>query len=119
MNGAVLIRWGANLPGREAMGLEVFGRAIGRFEELTRQGRVHGHRAFFSVTGFDGGFMLVDGDLDELMRILGEDETLHLNAQAAAIVEDFEIQAFAGGTDHSVARLMNSYTAGLASLGHL
>ncbi len=119
MNGAVLIRWGASVPGREAMGLELFGRAVGRFDELTKQGRVHSHREFFSVTGHDGGFMMVDGDLDELMRILGEEETLRLNAQAAATVEDFEIQAFAGGSDPAVRQLMSTYTAGLADMGYL
>jgi hypothetical protein len=119
MNGAVLIRWGANVAGREAMGLDLFGRAVGRFDELTKQGRVHSHREFFSVTGHDGGFIMVDGDLDELMRILGEEETLRLNAQAAATVEDFEIQAFAGGSDQAVHQLMSTYTAGLAEMGYL
>src|SRR5512138_72872 len=119
MNGAVLIRWGANVPGRERVGLEVFGRAVGRFEQLTKEGRVRGHREFFSVTGRDGGFMLVDGELDDLMRILGEEDSLRLNAQAAAIVEDFEIQAFAGGTDQATQQLMGTYTAGLKDLGYL
>jgi hypothetical protein len=119
MNGAVLIRWGANIPGREAVGLDVFGQAVGRFEQLTKEGRVHGHREFFSVTGRDGGFMLVDGDLAELMRILGEEDSLRLNAQAAAIVEDYEIQAFAGGTGQATQQLMSTYIAGLKDLGYL
>ena len=119
MNGTVLIRWGANVPGREAVGLEVFGRAVGRFEQLAKEGRVHGHREYFSVTGHDGGFMLVDGELDELMQILGEEESLRLNAQAAAIVDDFEIQAFAGGNDQTTQQLMSTYIAGLKDLGYL
>ena len=119
MNGAVLIRWGANIPGREAVGLDVYGRAVGRFEQLTKEGRVHGHREFFSVTGRDGGFMLVDGDLAELMQILGEEDSLRLNAQAAAIVEDYEIQAFTGGTDQATQQVMSTYIAGLKDLGYL
>jgi hypothetical protein len=119
MNGALLIRWGASIPGREAVGLDVFGRAVGRFEQLAKEGRVHGHREFFSVTGHDGGFMLVDGDLAELMRILGEEDSLRLNAQAAAIVEDFEIQALAGGTDQTTQQVMSTYIAGLKDLGYV
>ena len=44
MNGAIVIRWGASVPGREGKSLEVFGQAIERFEGLTKTGRVHGHR---------------------------------------------------------------------------
>jgi hypothetical protein len=119
VNGALLIRWGASIAGREAVGLEVFGRAVERFEQLAKEGRVHGHREYFSVTGHDGGFMLVDGELDELMHILGEDDSLRLNAQASAIVEDFEIQAFAGGTEQATQQLVGTYTAGLTDLEYI
>jgi hypothetical protein len=37
MHGAVMIRWGANVPGRETTGLEVFGRALNRFEGMTKE----------------------------------------------------------------------------------
>jgi hypothetical protein len=117
MNGAVLIRWGTGIPGREAKGLDVLGKAVGRFEELTKQGRVHSHREYFSLTGRDGGFMLVEGEVEELMKILGEEETLQLNAQAAAIVAEFEIQAFAGGSDQTTQELVRNYTASLQELG--
>ena len=60
MNGAVVIRWGASVPGREAKGLEVFGNAVMRFEEYLKAGRIHSHREFFSLTGQDGGFMIVE-----------------------------------------------------------
>ncbi|HEY7176347.1 MAG TPA: hypothetical protein VH442_15635, partial [Micromonosporaceae bacterium] len=68
MNGAVKISWGASVPGREATGLTVFGDAIAYFEGMSKQGRVHGHREYFSVAGGFGGFMMIDGELDELMK---------------------------------------------------
>src|SRR4029079_2171427 len=56
MTGAVLVRWGANIPGRERKGLEVFGRAIARFEQLAKQGRIHSHSEYIALTGEVGGF---------------------------------------------------------------
>jgi hypothetical protein len=119
MNGAVLIRWGASIPSREAAGLDVFGKTVARFEELTKSGRVHGHQEYFSVTGRNGGFMMIDGELDELVKILVEDETIRLTDQASAIVSDLEIQAFAGGNDQATRQLVTAYTANLQEIGYM
>jgi len=119
MNGAVLIRWGASIPGREAAGLDVFGRTVARFEELAKSGRVHAHREYFSVTGRDGGFMMIDGELDELMKILVEDETTKLTDQASAIVSDLEIQAFGGGNDQATQQRVTAYATNLQEIGYM
>ena len=119
MNGAIMVRWGASIPGREASGLDVFGKAIAYFEGMAKSGRVHSHHEYLSVTGDTGGFMMVEGDLDELMKILAEQETLKLNNQASAIVSDFEIQAYAGGTDNAVQQLIGDYTANLQEIGFM
>ena len=119
MNGAIMIRWGASVPGREGKSLEVFGQAIERFEGLTKTGRVHAHHEYFALTGRDGGFMTVEGELDELLRITGEPETLALNAKAGAIVEDFEIQVYAGGNDQSIQELVGSYSGAMGELGYM
>jgi hypothetical protein len=119
MNGAALIRWGTARAGREAKSLEVFGSAIAHFENLTKQGRIHGHREYFSITGPDGGFMLLEGEVEELNRILSDEATLRLNAQASAIVRDFEIQVYAGGTDQAVAEITGNYANSLQQLGYL
>lgn len=119
MNGAIVIRWGASIPGREAKGLEVFGNAVMRFEEYAKSGRISSHREYFSLTGTDGGFMIVDGAVSELLAIVGEEETIKLNAQAAAIVENFEVQVYGGGDDQSVQSLMGSYVASLQEIGYM
>jgi hypothetical protein len=119
MTGAILIRWGASIPGREAKGLEVFGKAVERFEGFAKQGRIHEHQEYFALTGTDGGFMLVRGDVEELLKIAAEPETIKLNAQAASIVQDFTIQVFGGGTDQSVQELMGTYVGGLQELGYM
>ena len=119
MKGAIQISWKAGIPGREAKGLEVFGTAVARFEGLAKQGRIDTHQEYFAVTGTDGGFMLISGELDELLKISAEPETLALNAQAASIVQDFNIQIFGGGTDQAVQELMGTYVGSLQQLGYM
>ena len=117
MNGAIMIRWGSSIPGREAASLDVFGSAINRFETLTKEGRIHGHREYISVTGRDGGFALLEGETEELTKILAEEDTLRLNGQASAVVEDFEIQAYVGGSDQTIQQVVGTYTSGLQEIG--
>ncbi len=63
--------------------------------------------------------MLVERELTELTRIMTEEETLALNAKAAAIVvQDFEIQLYGGGSEQAVQQLMGNYTASLQELGN-
>jgi hypothetical protein len=119
MNGAVVISWGATIPGREAKSLEVFGNAVTRFEEFAKSGRISGHREYFSLTGQDGGFMIVDGTVSDLLAIVAEDDTLKLNAQASAIVQDFRVQVYGGGDDQSVQSLMGNYVGSLQEIGYL
>lgn len=119
MNGAMKVSWGASVVGREAKGLEVFGEAVTRFEGLAKQGRIHEHKEYFAVTGADGGFMLISGELDELLKIAAEPETIALNAKAAAIVQDFTIQVYGGGTDQAVQELMGAYAGSMQQLGYL
>ncbi|MGH8869202.1 MAG: hypothetical protein ACRDYU_14575 [Actinomycetes bacterium] len=119
MNGAVVISWGADIPGREAAGLQVFGQAVSRFEELAKQARIQSHKEYFAVTGREGGFMILEGEVDELMRLAAEPETLALNAKAAAIVSDFTVQVFGGGTDQTVQELMGNYSGSLQELGYM
>ena len=119
MNGAIIISWGASIPGREAKGLEVFGDALARFDGYAKNGRVHSHREYFALTGRDGGYVIIDGELDELTTILTEDETITLNAQAAAVVNDFHVQLVGGGTEDAVQQVMGTYTGALQTIGYL
>ena len=119
MNGATVIRWGASIPGREASGLDVFGRAGARMEELVKQGRIHSHKEFFALTGRDGGFMICEGEVEELLRIAAEPESLALNAKAAAIVQDFEVQVYADGSDQAIQELIGNYATSLTEIGYM
>jgi hypothetical protein len=119
MTGAALIKWGGQVPGREAKSLEVFGKSIERFEQLTKEGRLHAHREYIALTGQAGGFTILEGEVEELQKILVEPETLMLNSQAGAIVTDFEITLYAGGTDKSIQDLIGTYMGAMGELGYL
>lgn len=119
MNGAMVIRWGSGIPGREASGLDVFGKAVARQEELAKEGRIHSHKEFFALTGREGGFMIVEGEVEELLRLAVEPETLALNAKAAAIVQDFETQVYAGGSDQMIQELIGNYVTSLSEMGYM
>jgi hypothetical protein len=119
LNGATVIRWGATVPGRETKGLEVFAKAIEHFEGLSKKGRIHGHREYIALTGTAGGFMLVEGDTKELLAMLGEPEIMSLNSQAEAIVQDFSIQVFGGGSDQAIQELIGTYTTAVGELGYM
>jgi hypothetical protein len=119
MTGALVARWGGNVPGREAKGLEVFGKAVERFEQLQKQGRIHAHHAYLAGTGEVGGFMIVEGELEELQKILVETETLSLNAQAAAICQNFSMQLYIGGSDQTVQQTIGTYVEALGAIGYM
>ena len=118
MTGAVLVRWGASIPGRETKGLEVFGKAIERFEKLAKDGRIHAHTEYISLTGDVGGFMLIQGDVEELQKILMEPENLALTAQASLIVSDFSQNLYGGGSDQAVQELVSLQMESLGALGY-
>lgn len=119
MTGALVIRWGQAIAGREAKSLQVFGAAIARFDDYAKQGRIHGHREYIALSGRDGGFMIADGEVEELAKIMSEDATLTLNSQASAIVADFEVQLYAGGSAETLQQVIGLYGTALGEIGYL
>lgn len=119
MNGALQFQWKSNIPGREAKSVGVFGKWMTQFEQMTKEGRLHGHREYFNLTGGSGGFMLIEGEVDELTKILAEEETIRISTEAAATVSDFEINLLAGGTDREAQELMSGWTGTMKELGYM
>lgn len=119
MTGALVIRWGASIPGREAKGLEVFGKAIEQFEAYAKEGRIHSHQEYIALTGHSGGFMMANGDVAELWKIHMSPEMLTLTSQGAAIVSDFEVTIYGGGTDQGIQELIGTYAGAMSGLGYM
>src|SRR6266849_4235073 len=105
MNGALIITWGGNPAGREAKGLEVFGKALAHFDELAKSGRVHGHKEYISLTGnIDevAGTMVVEGPVEELLKIQTEEKTRVLLTEAALIAGNFTVRVAIGGDEQTL-----------------
>jgi hypothetical protein len=122
MQGALMISWGNPVRGREAQSLGSFSKALGYFEELAKEGRIHGHREYFCLTGNSAqrsGFMVIDGELDELQKIQIEDRNLRLMAEASAVVESFEVTLCAGGTDQSIGESVARFTETMSEMGYM
>lgn len=114
MDGALVTRWGASVPGREAVGLEVFGRDVARWEALVQEGRVRSWRVFFGL-GRPGGFLIGLGEVGELTRILAEEETRKINI--AAVVGDFAVEICLGGTESGTRTVVDLYAGTLQEAG--
>lgn len=99
--GAIVISWGAGIPGRETKALEVFGSAIEMAAGFEKAGRIYGHREYVS-TSRSGGMMLLDGEWEELQKIRSDREFRLMTAKAVNIVQDFRIELMQGGTDEAV-----------------
>lgn len=122
MTGATVITWGPAVRGREAQALETFGKALEHFEGLAKQGRIHGHKEYFTVVGDVSrvaGFMIVEGNLPELLKLQAEPEMIRLQAESTAIVEDFTVRICAGGSDRSVQEMMTTWSEVQQSHGYL
>jgi hypothetical protein len=119
VDGAMIIRWGNSVPGREAKGLEVLAGAQAVFDDLAKSGRIREHREYFSITGGSAGYMIVDGELEELTKLLHDPEQLALDVKAAAVVEGFSRELVSGGTDQSIQNTVGIYMGALQEVGYL
>jgi hypothetical protein len=122
MNGATIITWGGNVPGREAKGLEVFGKALAHFDALAKQGRIHGHKEYVSLTGdvdLVAGTMVIEGAVEELSKIQTEEPTRVLLAEAAAVTKNFTVRLTAGGDEQTLTKEITLFTQTLQGLGYL
>lgn len=122
MQGALMISWGNPVRGREAQSLGSFSKALGYFEGLAKEGRIHGHREYFCLTGNAArrsGFMIVDGDLTELQKIQLDDENLRLMAEASSVVESFDVTLCAGGSDQALGENVTRYTQTMSEMGYM
>jgi hypothetical protein len=121
MTGAVVISWGGAIPGREQKSLEVFTHALGHFEGLAKQGRIHGHKEYIAVTGNLGersGIMVIEGQLDELLKIQTEPEVRKLVTEGSLICQNFTVQVFAGGSDNAMQHEISTYVESAQELGY-
>jgi len=104
-NGAIIITWGNPVRGREMQSLDVFGRALGYWDEQAKEGRIHGHHEYFAISGNAtqrAGTMVIDGELEELSRLMVNDENTRLLAEASMIVDNLDTQLCEANSDEAI-----------------
>jgi hypothetical protein len=106
-NGAMIITWGSTVRGREMKGLEVFGKSLAYYDELAKEGRIHGHREYVAVTGNvsqRAGVMIVEGELEELAKLQVEEQSTRLLGEAAQICDNMTVTLFETASDEAIGR---------------
>ena len=96
-NGALVISWGSAIPGREARMLDVLNGVFEYTRNLGRAGRIDQTRVFVSTTGPNRDTMMVFGRLDELTKLLIDDEFEGQLQDGMMVVQDLNIALWAGG----------------------
>ena len=114
--GAMIITWGTQRAGVPAgKGMEVFGESLTYYDELAKEGHITGYRTYASTTR-DRGTLVIEGELEQLARMLTSMESIRLLAKASAVIEDVEVDLCVGG---SVDDITGHYTRALEAIGEL
>lgn len=115
--GAMVVSWGTGIPGREAKGLEVFGSALEWAEAQAKAGRIHGHKEYFCLDE-ERGFQILEGEVSTLRSLMDDEEFRTIMVKAAAIVHDFRVSLYEGGSDAAIQAGMGRYMTALQELGY-
>jgi len=120
VDGALMISFGAVVPGRERLAVDLFvevGRFLGR---LLDSGVVATFRPYFFADGQVGdvsGFFLLEGDREELDALRRDEEFVALLLRAGAATANVRVHTLLAGSD--AGRLVNLYREVQADLGFL
>jgi hypothetical protein len=112
-NGAIIITWGNPVRGREMQSLDVFGRSLAYWDEKAKEGRIHGHHEYFALTGNATqrqGTMVIEGDLDELARLMIDDDNTRLLGEASMIVENLDTSLCEANSDEAITQYVGVLT---------
>jgi hypothetical protein len=99
MDGALISEWTNVVRGREAESLGVFQDMQNFWEAKRKDGRITRAAAFLSATPGDSGFQVVEGDFDELSKIVGEDDFMKSALAAHAVLDHLRRHICVGALD--------------------
>ncbi len=90
---ALFIGWGGAVRGRERQAMQVFGEAVGTWQDLQAQGKIDGFESvFLEPHGGDlAGFFLLRGDPGRLAALRQDDVFLRVISRANLIVENLGV----------------------------
>ena len=120
VDAALMLSFGAVLPGREGLAVDLFvevGRYLGR---LMDAGAVSSFRPYFFADGLMGdvsGFFLLQGDREQLDALRRDEEFVILVLRAGAATANVRVHTLLAGSD--AGRLVNLYREVRTGLGLL
>ena len=120
VDGALMLSFGAVVPGRERLAVDLFvevGRYLGR---LMDSGVVSSFRPYFFADGAMhdvSGFFLLEGDREELDALRRDEEFVALLLRAGAATANVRVHTLLAGSD--AGRLVNLYREVRQELGLL
>ena len=120
VDAALMLSFGAVLPGRERLAVDLFvevGRYLGR---LMDTGVVSSFRPYFFADGLMGdvsGFFLLEGDREQLDALRRDEAFVTLLLRAGAATANVRVHTLLAGSD--AGRLVNLYREVRADLGLL
>src|SRR4051812_9447735 len=97
---AIITSWGANIAGREQVGLGVFMGAIQYFTERKHRGDIDDLRVYVANDGDlanTGGHMVVEGTAAQLAALTERDDYQQLILKAAHVVHGLRTSSFTTG----------------------
>ncbi|HEV2369776.1 MAG TPA: hypothetical protein VGR90_07860 [Acidimicrobiales bacterium] len=110
VDGALMISFGAVLPGREALAVELFTELSRYLGKLLADEVIGAFKPYFFADGQMGdviGFFLVDGRRDRLDELRRDESFVRMMLRAGAAVEHVRAQTLAAGSQ--AGRLVNLY----------
>jgi hypothetical protein len=97
---AIVTSWGANVVGREQMGLGVFMSAVQYFTERKQKGEIEELRIFIATDGSvseNSGHMIVEGSEAQLAALTAREDYRKLLLKAAHVVHGLRTSSFVTG----------------------
>lgn len=89
---ALCITWGEVVRGREALALENFNEVVGLYGRMQQEGRVERFDVTLLLPNGDlGGFMQLQGTLDQIVAVREDPEFQRLMTAASLIVDDLRV----------------------------
>lgn len=117
-DGAVMISFGAVVPGREQLAVASFTELSRYLGRLVADERLRGFKPFFFADGLVGdvsGFFLLEGQRDDLEAVRREPEFGRQLLRAGAASSNVRVHTLVAGSE--AGRLVNLYREVRAELG--
>jgi hypothetical protein len=122
IGGALMLKWGPTVPGREDLALEVFGQGLTYLDAMIAAGRISRHQEFLAMDGdlgANGGFMLVSATIDQLRSLQATESFNRLILGASGVVEGLVLGLYGGGDPDSFQQVLATHLTVQEELGLL